>query len=197
MNCKGSPGSYISTGVAPSPQNKLKFSRKFVIGLDETQENKETNEQEQRLLRYKKRYKLKKAKVSEELKRNKEFKQELDFKQDQIRSLIKELEKEFSIHSKLQTEKAAIEKSAKQVNDILHSETFNTHFKGVVEGSELHSMNSTSQLEELQELLFMSNKKASDLERLLAREQKKNENLAKELKMLKIDLSSKLSTQKN
>ena len=192
MNCKGSPGSYISTGVAPSPQNKLKFSRKFVIGLDETQENKETNELEQRLLRYKKRYKLKKSKVSEEIKRNKEFKQELDFEQDQIRSLMKELEKEFSVHSKLLSEKAGIEKSAQQVNDILHGETFNTHFRGV-EGSEVHSINNTSQLEELQELLFMSNKKVSDLERLLAREQKKNENLAKELKMLKIDLSSKLS----
>lgn len=195
MNCKGSPVSNISTGIAASPQQKLKFSRKFVINLNEPQENHETNNLERKLLRYKKRYIRKKSKVSEEIKRNKEFKQELDFEQDQIRSLTKELDKEFSIHSKLLSEKAGIEKSTQKITEILNSDTFNMNSKGL-EGSDLYSA-ASSRLEELQEHLFISNKKASDLERLLAREQKKNENLAKELKMLKIDLSSKLSVGKN
>lgn len=187
--------SNISTGVAASPQQKLKFSRKFVISLNEPQENQEPSNLEQRLVKYKKRYIRKKSRVHEEIKRNKEFKQELDFEQDQIRALTRELDNEFSLHTKLLNEKTGIEKSTQKIKEILNSDTFNLNSKGP-ECSDFHSTGS-SRLEELQEHLFISNKKASDLERLLAREQKKNENLAKELKMLKIDLSSKLSVGKN
>jgi hypothetical protein len=196
MNCKGSPKSNISTGVSASPCQKVKFSRKFVIEMQETEENKEVNSLQQKYLRYKRRYRVKKNKVEEEAKRNKEFRQELDFENDQISQMKKELEKEFLAFEKLNNEDRGIEKGLQQMIEILNSETFNGFRKDGEDSEFPHSLTSTH-LEELQEHLFISNKKASDLERIMLREQKKNESLSKELRMLKIDLSSKKSSGAN
>lgn len=62
-----------------------------------------------------------------------------------------------------------------------------------VEAEESRSSAGTYQLEILQEKLFISNKKESDLERMISREQKKNENLSKELRNLKIDIKAKFN----
>ena len=199
MNCKSSPKSNVSTGMAASPYQKVKFSRKFVIELEE---NKETSQIDleidairRKMLRYKRRYRAKKLSTEEEKKKNKELKQELEFEADQINQMKKELEKEFSAHEKLVNEDRGIERGLQQMSEIIKSETFNINLKKSMESSNCLQSLTVNQLEELQELLFMSNKKASDIERILSREQKKNENLNKELRMLKIDLSSRMESK--
>ena len=187
--------------MAASPYQKVKFSRKFVIELEENKEvsqiDLELEAIQRKMLRYKRRYRAKKSRTEEEKRKSKELKQELEFEDDQINQMKKELEKEFSAHEKLVNEDQGIERGLQQMNEIMKSETFNINLKKSMESSDGLQNLTVTQLEELQELLFMSNKKASDIERILSREQKKNENLNKELRMLKIDLSSRIESKIN
>ncbi|OMJ71435.1 hypothetical protein SteCoe_30342 [Stentor coeruleus] len=192
MYCKGSPMSTASTRLNASPLTKLKFSRKFIINLDENEvkpENPdqiEINKLQRKILRYKRRYHDKKSKAKAEYKSNINLRLDIENSEIKIQKLYTELENEYKIRENMMIENKEVDKIFDLVQEKLENQTLS--LSNGDSGNKL-SVNATL-LEDIQEQLFVSNKKTSDMERLLSREQKKNEGLAKELRNLKLDLSS-------
>lgn len=192
MNCKGSPMSTASTGFNASPLTKLKFSRKFVINLDEDEvkakglDQEEINKIQRKILRYKRRYHDKKSKAKAEYKNNTNLRLAIENSEVKIQKLYTELENEYKLRENMMIKNKEADKNLDLFQGKLENQTLSLS-NGDSENK--LSVNATL-LEDIQEQLFVSNKKASDMERLLSREQKKNEGLAKELRNLKLDLSS-------
>ncbi|OMJ94330.1 hypothetical protein SteCoe_2531 [Stentor coeruleus] len=192
MNCQGSPFSTTSTGLNGTPQKKLKFSRKFVINLEEPpSEIKDPSKEkihkiQQKILRYKRRYQDKKFKSKDVYKKNVDLLCNIDKSETQIQKLYTELEDEYKNYEVLMIDRNEADKSIDSIKDKINSRSLSINNGGI----ENRMSVSISILEDIQEQLFESNKKTSDMERLLSREQKKNEGFNKELRNLKIDLSS-------
>lgn len=196
MNCKGSPYSTASTGLTGSPQTKVKFSRKFIINLQEDLPEKPNNNEQEKLakkiLRYKRRYRAKKALHSEANEKNCQLRNQLESEKEVVDMLYKQLGDNFELYEKLILENTLAEKEFEKAQDILEFER-NYNKSMTLEEAESSISPAFSLLEDLQEKIFVSNKKTNDLERLLSREQKKNEQLIKDLRNYKLDLSSKES----
>ena len=197
MNCKGSPYSAASTGINGSPPGKVKLSRKFKIDLtaESPQKNKEIANLEKKLLRYRRKHKEKQTKYTQQIIVNEElFKKikESDIERKNLNFVFdEEIKKQKNLNENVFESEKTLEKFRKKLEE---ENDFDKNLEFANENLELKpSASKILLLENLQEELFASNKKANDLERFLSKEQKKNENLAKELRSLKIDLSSKLA----
>lgn len=192
MNCQGSPFSTTSTGLYVTPQKKKKFSRKFIINLDEPppdakDPNKEKiNKIQQKILRYKRRYRDKKYNSKDVYSKSVDLLNNIDKSETQIQKLYIELEDEYKNYEVLMIDRNEADKSIDLSKEKINNQSLSLNNGGI----ENHVSVNISILEDMQEQLFESNKKTSDLERLLSREQRKNEGLNKELRNLKIDLSS-------
>lgn len=192
MNCQGSPFSTKSTGLYVTPQKKIKFSRKFVINLDESlpdakDPNKEKiNKIQRKILRYKRRYRDKKYNSKDVYSKSVDLLNNIDKSETQIQKLYIELEDEYKNYEVLMIDRNEADKSIALSKEKINNQSLSLTNGGI----ENHVSVNISILEDMQEQLFESNKKSSDLERLLSREQRKNEGLNKELRNLKIDLSS-------
>lgn len=190
MNCKGSPYSLASTGVAASPARKVKLSRKFKIDLTEKNEKEKDNEiemLEKKLLRYRRKCREKERRVKEIIQNNVLERKNCERAERMQSGLLKEFEKETTLHQHLQKEHTGTLEKIAELGQKAAKLADSSDFP------ENPDLTNTSLLEDLQEKLFSSNKKASDLERHLSKVQKKNEGLTKDLRNLRIEVQSQLN----
>ena len=201
MNCKGSPNSVASTGMPVSPARKVKFSRKFKIDLTEdsvlrheAEKTDDIKQLEKKLLRYRRKCREKQMHYDELIK-NKTLLNEVEVQRNrEVRMLTSQLEEEARTHQNLMEINSQVTNMIQQAMDKIDNDANKSNLQYLrVEAEESKSSAGTYQLEILQEKLFISNKKESDLERMISREQKKNENLSKELRNLKIDIKAKFN----
>jgi hypothetical protein len=190
MDLKASPYSAASTHLAVSPATKPKFSRKFRINLTDDKKGlncpktEEIALLEKKLLRYRRKHKEKTIKLTAQTADNEALIKEIERNKWNLRLLNAEHAEELQ-NTKNLTE---IQNEIKAQTSRLESAIQNNDKKPIYVDSK--SPAHLQQLESLQEELFSSSKKASDLERLLMIQQKKNLKLSNEIRDLKIEISS-------